>query len=237
MFTCKSNNFQVGNLGGNLLVISRILTVQRMAMCCGPVCLQPWMPCTGAWFKHGCFGQGTLWEHERYYGLGMDALVSVRSGNVNVIMVRAWMLWSAYAPGRVNVIMVLARMLWSAYALGTRTLLWFGHGCFGQRMLSEHERYYGLGMDALVSVWSRNTNDVLDARRRVAAKTVRPFFYTLDPKVLPNDIAVELFALLLKNSSDALSFLFWRASAWRPLKCLPSKSVGKKQLKTVCRKQ
>ena len=28
--------------------------------------------------------------------------------------------------------------------------LWFGHGCSGERMLLEHERNYGLGMDALV---------------------------------------------------------------------------------------
>ena len=83
-----------------------------------------------------------LSAHERYYGLGMDALVSVCSWNTNAIMVWAW-------------------MLWSAYALGTRTLLWFGHGCFGQRMLSEHERYYGLGMDALVSVCSRNTKVIM----------------------------------------------------------------------------
>ena len=35
--------------------------------------------------------------------------------------------------------------------LETRTgILWFGHGCFGQRMISEHERDSGLGMDALV---------------------------------------------------------------------------------------
>ena len=98
-------------------------------------------------------------------------------------------------------------------------------------MLCEHERYYGLAMHACVRICSRNTNDILDARRRIAAKTVSPKFYTLDPKALPNDIAAELFALLLKNSSDALSFLFWRTSAWRPLKglkCLPAKSVGKK---------
>ena len=76
------------------------------------------------WFEHGCFGQRMLWAHERYYGLGMDALVSVCSGHTNVIMVWAW-------------------MVWSAYALGTRTLLWFGHGCLCQRMLSEHERYSG----------------------------------------------------------------------------------------------
>ena len=105
------------------------------------------------WFAHGCFGQLMLSEHERYYGLSMDALVSVCSRNTNVIMVWAW-------------------MLWSAYALGTRTLLLFGHGCFGQRMLSEHKRYYCLGMDALVSVCSRNTNVimVLDALVSVCSR-------------------------------------------------------------------
>ena len=73
-----------------------------------------------------------LSKHERYCGLGMDALVTVCSWNTNGIMVWAW-------------------MLWSPYALEARTLLWFGHGCSGERMLSNHERYYGLGMDALVS--------------------------------------------------------------------------------------
>ena len=79
------------------------------------------------WFGHGCSGHRMLAEHERYYGLGMGALVIVCSWNTNVIMVWAW-------------------MLWSSYALGTRTLLWFGHGCSGHRMLSEHERYDGHGM-------------------------------------------------------------------------------------------
>ena len=65
-----------------------------------------------------------LLEHERNYDLGMDALVSVCSWNTNGIMIWAW-------------------MLWSADALGTRTELWFGHGCSGQRMLLEHERNYG----------------------------------------------------------------------------------------------
>ena len=135
MTACKSSNFKLWNLGG-------ILTILAMAMCCGPVHLQQWMPCKRAWFRHGCLGQRMLSEHERYYGFGMDALVSVCSRNTNFILVLAW-------------------MLWSAYALGTRTLFWFWHGCFGQRMLSEHERYYGFGMDALVSVCSRNTNVIL----------------------------------------------------------------------------
>ena len=131
------------------------------------------------WLGHGCFGQRMLSEHVHYYGLRMDALVSVCSRNTNVIMVCAWMLWSAYALGtrtllwfehgclvsvcsrNTNVIMVCAWMLWSAYALGTRMLFWFTHGCFGQRMLSEHERYYGLSMDALVSVCSRNTHVIM----------------------------------------------------------------------------
>ena len=34
----------------------------------------------------------------------------------------------------------------SAYAFGTGTELWFGHACSGDRLLLEHEPYYGLGM-------------------------------------------------------------------------------------------
>ena len=150
---------------------------------------------TLSWFGHGHSGHHMLLEHERYYGLGMDAVVTVCSWNTNVIMVWAWMLWSPYALGtrtllcfwhgccghrmlleheryyafgmaalaticswNTNVIMVWAWTLGSPYALGTRTLLWFGHGCCGHRMLLEHERQYGLGMDALVSVCSWNTN-------------------------------------------------------------------------------
>ena len=68
------------------------------------------------WFGHGCSDHRMLLEQERYYGLGMDALVIVCSWNTNGIMV-----WEC--------------MLWSSYALGTGTLLWFGHGCSGHRML------------------------------------------------------------------------------------------------------
>ena len=76
-----------------------------------------------------------LLEHERNYALGMDALVTACSWNMNGIMLWAW-------------------MLWSPYALGTRTELCFGHGCSGHRLLLEHERNYALGMDALVTVCS-----------------------------------------------------------------------------------
>ena len=125
---------------------------------------------TELWFGPGCSGQRMILERERNYGLGMDALVSVCSWNTNGIMVRAWMLCSAYDLGtrtelwfghdallsvcswNTNAIMVRAWMLWSAYALGTRTELWFGHGCCAQRMTLEHERNYGSGLDALVSV-------------------------------------------------------------------------------------
>ena len=94
------------------------------------------------WFGHGCSSYRVLSKHERYYGLGMDAPVIVSSRTTNVIMVWAW-------------------MLQLPCALETRTLLWFGHGCSSYRMLSKHERYYGLGMDAPVIVCSRNTNVVM----------------------------------------------------------------------------
>ena len=139
-----------------------------------------------------------LWEHKRNYGLGMDALVIACSGNTNEIMVWAWMLWSSHAlgtqtelwlghgcscdrmlwqhernyglglddlviacSGNTHEIMVWAWMLWSSHALGTRTKLWFGHGCSGHRMLWEHKRNYGLGMDALVIACSGNTNEIM----------------------------------------------------------------------------
>ena len=86
--------------------------------------------------------QGTVVVSECDNGLGMDALVTVCSWNTIVIMMWAW-------------------MLQSPHALGPRTLLWFGHGCSSHRMLWEHERYYGLGMDALVTVCSGNTNVIL----------------------------------------------------------------------------
>ena len=85
-------------------------------------------------------------------GLGMDALVSVCSWNTSGIMIWAW-------------------MLWSAYALGTRTELWFGHGCSGQRMLLEHERNYALGLDALVSVCSWNTSGASPGTWRTRSQT------------------------------------------------------------------
>ena len=81
-----------------------------------------------------------LSEHERYYGLGMDALASVCSRKAKVIIVWAMDALISVCSGNANVMVVWAWMLWSAYALGTPTLFWFGHGCFGQRMRSEHER-------------------------------------------------------------------------------------------------
>ena len=116
---------------------------------------------TSLWFGHGCYRDRMLLEHERYYGLGMGAtmtvcpfehqrsyglgmgaLVTVCSRNTNVLMIWAW-------------------VLWSAYALGTRMSFWFGHGCYSDRMLLEHRRYYGLGMDATVTACSWNTNVIM----------------------------------------------------------------------------
>ena len=82
-----------------------------------------------------------LWEHERNYDLGMDALVTVCSWNTNGIMIWAWMLCHrmllehernydlgmdalvSVCSWNTNGIMIWAWMLWSAYALGTRTEL------------------------------------------------------------------------------------------------------------------
>ena len=97
---------------------------------------------TESWFGHGCTGDRVLLEHKRNYGLGMDALVSVCSWNTSGIMAWAW-----------------THSL--AYALGTQTLLCFGHGCSGDCKLLEHERNYGLDMDALVSVRSWNKNGIM----------------------------------------------------------------------------
>ena len=52
-------------------------------------------------------------------------------------------------------------MLWQSYAIRIRTLLWFGHGCSGQRMLLEQERNYGLGMGALAVLRNSNTNVIM----------------------------------------------------------------------------
>ena len=153
---------------------------------------------TLSWFGHGRIANRMLLEHERYHGLGMDALATVCSWNTNVIMVWAWAHRQPYALGtrtlscfghgrtanpvlleheryhglgmgasptvcswNTNVIMLWAWMLWQPYALGTRTLSWFGHGRIANRMLLEHERYHGLGMDALATVCSRNTNVIM----------------------------------------------------------------------------
>ena len=75
-----------------------------------------------------------LSKHRRCHGLGMDALVTICSKHER-----------HYALGM------------DALALETRRLLWFGHGCTGNRMMSKHGRCHGLGMDALVPVCSRNT--------------------------------------------------------------------------------
>ena len=68
-------------------------------------------------------------EREGHYDLGMDALVTVCSWRTKVIMLWAW-------------------MLWSAYVLGTPTKSCFGHGYSGNRMLLEQGGYYAVGMYA-----------------------------------------------------------------------------------------
>ena len=104
------------------------------------------------------------------YALGTQILLRFGHGcaivcprNTNVLMVWAWMHYLSYVvcSRNTNAIVVWAWMRLSSYALGTRTLSWFGHGCTSNRMLAEHERSYGLGMDALVIVCSPNTNAIV----------------------------------------------------------------------------
>ena len=46
------------------------------------------------------------------------------------------------------------------YSLGNTNGGMVGHGCSSHRILLEQERNYGLGMKALVTVFSSNTNEV-----------------------------------------------------------------------------
>ena len=73
-------------------------------------------------------------EEERCWGLRVDTMVNVCIRNTNVNMAWTWMLW-----------------FWDA--LGTRTILWYGHGCPGFRMHSDDERYHGLGYVWAWIVW------------------------------------------------------------------------------------
>ena len=86
------------------------------------------------------FGQNRIGSGELWFGHGCSGL-RVRS-NMNIVMVWAW-------------------MLKRQSDLGTRMLFWFGHGCCGDRMLSEHEGHYASGMDAVVTVCSRNMNVIM----------------------------------------------------------------------------
>ena len=89
---------------------------------------------TELWFGHGCSSHRILLEHERNYGLGMDALVTVFSWNTSGIMVWAW-------------------MLQSPYSLGTRTELWFGLDAL-VTVFSWKPTELWFGLDALVTVFS-----------------------------------------------------------------------------------
>ena len=96
-----------------------------------------------------------LLEHECNYELGMDETVTVCSWNTDTSMVWAWMHWFR---------MLLEHLGMDALQIAltcTRTELWFGHGCKGNRMLLEHERDYGLRMDAKGTVCSWSTKEIM----------------------------------------------------------------------------
>ena len=123
---------------------------------CNPNGIMVWATRRGSWFGHGCSCHRMLSENDRNYGLGMGALVTVCSWNTNLEHERNHGLGMdalvTVCSWNTNGIMVWAWMLWSPYALGTRAESWLGHGCSGHRMLLEHDRNYGLSMDALVIV-------------------------------------------------------------------------------------
>ena len=84
-----------------------------------------------------------LSKHARYYGLGMDALVSGCSRNTHV---------NYYGSGKDALVSGCSRNM---------NVIMVGHGCSSDRMLAKHERYYGLDMNAMLTVCSRNTNVII----------------------------------------------------------------------------
>ena len=84
-----------------------------------------------------------LSKHGRYYGLGMDALVSGCSRNTHV---------NHYGSGKDALVRGCSRNM---------NVIMVGHGCSSDRLLAKHERYYGLDMDAMLTVCSRNTNVII----------------------------------------------------------------------------
>ena len=83
-----------------------------------------------------------LLEHERNYGLGMDALVIALTGTRTE-------LWFGHGCSGERMLLEHERN----YGLGMDALV-ISHSL-------RHERNYGLGMDALVSACSWNTNGIM----------------------------------------------------------------------------
>ena len=108
-----------------------------------------------------------LFEHERYYGLGMVALFwyfSEHERYYGLGMVALFIVCSVIVCSRnTNIIMVWAWMHLLSYALTTRTLLWFGHRCFGIRVRSSLKN----AMRGIRSISGpRNTSNVWFVPRR-----------------------------------------------------------------------
>ena len=122
------------------------------------------------WFGHGCSGNRMLLEHERYYGawawmlssssaieherffgLGMDALVTVCSWNTNVIMGLGHGCSHHRLHSNTNVMMGLGMdALVTVCSWNTNVIMGLGHGCSHHRMHSNTNVIMGLGMDALI---------------------------------------------------------------------------------------
>ena len=87
-------------------------------------------------FGLGCAGSRVRLEHQCYYGLGMDALLTVCTWNTNVMMVLAT-------------------------ECSENVAVCWGLGCGDNQMQIEQGYYHGVGMDAPITGWSWSMDVVM----------------------------------------------------------------------------
>ena len=110
--------------------------------------------------------------------------------------------------------------------LGTRTELCFGHGCSGHPILLEHERNYALGMDALVTLSSSNTNGIMlwawilwsPCPPRTRTELCFGHGYSGHPVLLEHErnYALGMDTLVTLSSSNTNGIMLWAWILWSP---------------------
>ena len=99
--------------------------------------------------------------------------------------------------------------------IGTRTSLWFGHGCSGYRMHSEHERYFGLGMDTLVIVRSRTRKNAMCGLRSISGPRHTSNVWFVPRRPHPERSAPSPVGLPLRRSRSHWSrLLLWSGASF-----------------------